>query len=256
MFKGSLYGQWEAIVTFTVMIVLADKNGEVDMTPEALSAATSIPLEIIRKGIASLEASDPESRTPDEDGRRIVRVSDTRTWGWTITNYEHYRAIRTTEERREYFRQYKRKHRPKRNKSPQCPPVGTESPQIPPIAVSSKQRQEAEESSSSPLERFVEPSHRAAYLAIRAEVQHAQSFDAMLETLVVPISGGAAYAWPIVGQAILEIHSTGGKATPNSIRAFCRKLTQPDAANGKRGTGGAAMWDEAREILRREETSS
>lgn len=191
MFKGSLYGQWEAIVTFTVMIVLADKNGEVDMTPEALSAATSIPLEIIRKGYREPRGVRPRGRTPDEDGRRIVRVSDTRTWGWTITNYEHYRAIRTTEERREYFRQYKRKHRPKRNKSPQCPPVGTESPQIPPIAVSSKQRQEAEESSSSPLERFVEPSHRAAYLAIRAEVQHAQSFDAMLETLVVPISGGS-----------------------------------------------------------------
>jgi len=135
MFKGSLYGQWEAIVTFTAMIVLADQDGEVDMTPGALSAATSIPLDIIQRGIAHLESPDAESRTPDEDGRRIVRVSDTRNWGWQITNHAHYRTMRTAEERREYFKQHKRKQRAK------CPPVSTTSPQSPPIAVSSKQRQ-------------------------------------------------------------------------------------------------------------------
>ena len=97
MFKGSLYGQWEAIVTFTVMIVLADQHGEVDMTAEALAAQTSIPLDIIKRGIADLETPDPKSRTPDDEGRRIVRVSDQRDWGWTITNYQHYRAIRTAE---------------------------------------------------------------------------------------------------------------------------------------------------------------
>jgi hypothetical protein len=134
MFKGSLYGSWEAIVTFTVMIVLADKEGEVDMTPQALAASTSIPLDIIQRGIALLEAPDTQSRTPDEDGRRIVRVSDSRDWGWRITNYAHYRAIRTAEERREYFKQHKRKKRAAKRKSP---PVSTTSPQSPPIAVGS-----------------------------------------------------------------------------------------------------------------------
>ncbi len=123
MFKGSLYGQWEAIVTFTCMIVLADQEGEVDFSPEALSAHTSIPLDIIQKGIASLEAPDPQTRTPDEDGRRIVRVSDERTWGWRITNYAHYRAMRNAEERREYFKQHKRKQRAASGK--QSPPVST-----------------------------------------------------------------------------------------------------------------------------------
>lgn len=131
MFKGSLYGKWEAIVTFTVMIVLADQEGEVDMTPEALAASTSIPLDIIQRGIKLLESPDPQSRTPDEDGRRIVRVSDSRDWGWRITNYAHYRAIRTAEERREYFRQHKRKQRAKKSKSP---PLSTRGPQSPPIA--------------------------------------------------------------------------------------------------------------------------
>lgn len=111
MFEGSLYGQWEAIVTFSCMIVLSDREGEVDITPEALSARTSIPLEIIQRGIASLEAPDPQSRTPDEEGRRIVRLSDTRAWGWRIVNHAKYRAIRTAEERREYHRNYWRTKR-------------------------------------------------------------------------------------------------------------------------------------------------
>lgn len=138
MFKGSLYGQWEAIVTFTVMIVLADQHGEVDMTPQALSAQTSIPLDIIKRGIRLLEAPDPKSRTPDEEGRRIVRVSDDRDWGWMITNYAHYRAIRSLEERREYMRQYQRERRQK------LKPVNTVNTASTPVnnvthAVSSKQ---------------------------------------------------------------------------------------------------------------------
>lgn len=146
MFKGSLYGQWEAIVTFTVMIVLADQHGDVDMTPEALSAQTSIPLEIIRRGIADLEQPDPESRTPDEEGRRIVRVSDSRNWGWHITNYEHYRQMRSLEERREYMRQYQRSRRSARRATRSVSEVNTASTPVNNVtqAVSSKQRQRKE----------------------------------------------------------------------------------------------------------------
>lgn len=111
MFKGSLYGHWEAIVTFTAMIALADEHGEVDMTAEALAAVTSFPLAIVQKGIAQLEQPDPASRTPTEEGRRLVRVSDHRAWGWRIVNYEQYRQLRSQAERREYMKQYQRKRR-------------------------------------------------------------------------------------------------------------------------------------------------
>ena len=106
MFSGSLHGHWQAIVTFQQMIVLADKDGTIEITPSALSATTSIPLDIIEAGIAVLEAPDPASRTPDEEGRRIIRINPDRPWGWHITNYAHYRGIRTAEERREYHKNY------------------------------------------------------------------------------------------------------------------------------------------------------
>lgn len=113
MFDGTLAtkGPWEAVVTFQQFIILADRNGHVDMTPEAISRRTTIPLEIIKKGIAVLEQPDAHSRTPDEGGRRIVRLSDSRPWGWHIVNHAHYRAIRSQEERREYMRQFQRRKR-------------------------------------------------------------------------------------------------------------------------------------------------
>ena len=116
IYKGTLamVGPWQALVTFQQMIILADQDGVVDMTPDALSRETTIPLDIITKGLEALSQPDPESRTPDEEGRRIVLLSDSRSWGWRIVNYDHYRKLQTDEERRAYHRRY---YREKRSKS-------------------------------------------------------------------------------------------------------------------------------------------
>src|SRR5690349_9652458 len=108
MYDGTLAtrGCWQALVTFQQLIILADRRGIVDMTPEAIARRTTIPFEVIRLGIAELEKPDPDSRTPDEEGRRIVRLNDDRAWGWRIVNHAHYRALRSEDERTEYHRRY------------------------------------------------------------------------------------------------------------------------------------------------------
>jgi len=113
MYDGTLatQGPWQAIVTFQQMLILADPTGIVDMTATAISRRTTIPLDIIETGIAALEQPDPESRLPDEDGRRIVRLDDHRGWGWQIVNFVHYRNIRDAEGRREYQREWVRQRR-------------------------------------------------------------------------------------------------------------------------------------------------
>jgi hypothetical protein len=133
MFDGTLatQGPWQALVTFQQLIILADKSGCVDMTAEAISRRTTIPLEIIETGLQELIKPDPKSRTPDEEGRRLVLLSDARDWGWRIVNYEHYRKIRSEEERREYHRRY---YHIKRKLNTSTPAHQTQ-----PIAVSSKQ---------------------------------------------------------------------------------------------------------------------
>lgn len=127
IFDGSLYGQFEPTVVFMAMLVLAEREGIVDMTTQAIAARCGYPLDIVQRGIAELEKPDPQSRTPDEEGRRIIRLEETRDWGWRITNYEKYEKIRSAEERREYFRLKKREQRAKvstlSTTRPHCPPL-------------------------------------------------------------------------------------------------------------------------------------
>lgn len=96
---------------FMDLIVLADSDGVVDMTMEAVARRTNVPIEEVRSAIEFLSAPDPASNSPAEDGRRLLPVDSAKTWGWQIVNYQHYRAIRNEEDRREYFRTYRQKER-------------------------------------------------------------------------------------------------------------------------------------------------
>ena len=101
MYDGSLCGYWEAIVTFQQMIVLCDADGVVDMTPQALVARTSIPLEHIKRGIELLGQPDKHSRSSLEGGRRIIPIDPNRPWGWEIVNYEYYKTLANKEDKKE-----------------------------------------------------------------------------------------------------------------------------------------------------------
>jgi hypothetical protein len=127
MYDGTLgtNGPWEALVTFQQLIVLADQDGVVDLTIPAIVRRTTIPQHIIEKGIAVLLLPDPDSRTPDDEGRRIVRLAEHRAWGWKIVNHAKYRAIRSDEERREYHRTYYRDVR-----KPKAKALSTDSQQL------------------------------------------------------------------------------------------------------------------------------
>jgi hypothetical protein len=100
MYDGTLAGDWRALVTFQQFLVLCDQQGVVDMTPQAISARTGIPMEILEPGITSLEQPDQFSRTPDCEGRRIERLDTHRPWGWRIVNYRKYRELVSAEQKR------------------------------------------------------------------------------------------------------------------------------------------------------------
>jgi hypothetical protein len=100
MYEGTLYGQWQAIITLQQLVILADADGVVDMTPPAIAARTSIPLDIIEAGLTQLAEVDKYSRTPTEDGRRIVLIDEDRPWGWRIVNYAYYRDLASREDKK------------------------------------------------------------------------------------------------------------------------------------------------------------
>lgn len=111
IYDGSLRKDWKALITFQQLLVLADEAGYVDKTPDAISARTTIPLDIIIHGLDQLSSPDPDSRSKEEEGRRIVLINPDRRWGWRIVNHKEYREIRTQSELRLYWSDAKRKSR-------------------------------------------------------------------------------------------------------------------------------------------------
>lgn len=100
MYDSTVAEDWRAMVTFQQLIVLADRKGFIDRTPQAISRRTNIPLEIIQAGLEALERPDPSSRSQEEGGARIIRIDEHREWGWRIVNYESYRAMVNEEQQR------------------------------------------------------------------------------------------------------------------------------------------------------------
>lgn len=120
IYQGTLRGNTNGLVVFTNMLAHADAAGWVDIHPRAISEETGLTLEQVQAAITELESPDPESRSPEREGRRIVRMDEHRAWGWIVVNHGKYRAIRSDEDRREQNRLAQQRFRESRNKSKQA----------------------------------------------------------------------------------------------------------------------------------------
>lgn len=101
MYDGTLSADWKAMIVFQQLIVLADRDGQIDYTPPALSRRTGIPLDVIEHGIGKLQEPDQYSRSREMEGRRIALIDEDRPWGWSIVNYSHYRDLASRADKRE-----------------------------------------------------------------------------------------------------------------------------------------------------------
>jgi len=104
IYQGTLRGNSHGLLVFTNLLAHCDKHGDVDMHPRAIAEEVGLTVEQVRSALLILESPDDESRSPEEQGRRIVRKDGHRDWGWTVVNYLKYRAIRDEDDRREQNR--------------------------------------------------------------------------------------------------------------------------------------------------------
>ncbi len=104
-------GKPELLLVFIDLLLNCDDEGIVDVHWKVIMDETGLSEEQVKKAIQELESPDPSSRNPNNEGRRIVRLSPTREWGWQVVNYQHYKEQRTYEERKEYMRNYMRDYR-------------------------------------------------------------------------------------------------------------------------------------------------
>ena len=221
-------------IVWITMLALSDKDGDVRSSPSGLARLANVSVEECQKALAKFEAPDPEDPTLEKDGRRI----EEREGGWFIYKYAHYRALQDAEARKASWRESSRKHRQKKSApSARRQRKSTE--------ADTDTKADTDASNTTHSAKFVRLEHTTVYEAIRAEAKSPVSFDAMLATLHEPISGGAAYDWKTIGQALLDLRANGSVVSANSIRAFCRKLTEPEhAKNGRKSgaTGDGIDW--------------
>lgn len=129
LYQGTLRGNTHGLVVFTNMLAHADSAGWVDIHPKAIAEEVGLTVEQVRAAIAELEAPDPESRSPEHEGRRIILLDEHRNWGWKIVNHGKYRSIRDEADRREQNRIAQEKFRNK-NKV-ELPEVSNSKPRKP-----------------------------------------------------------------------------------------------------------------------------
>lgn len=145
IYQGTLRGNSNGILVFTNMLAHCDKHGICDIHPRAIAEEVGLSQEAVRAAILELEAPDDESRSPEEEGRRIVRMDDHRAWGWRVVNYLKYRAIRDEDDRREQNRLAQEAWRLRKQNKPASATVSPDQP-----IQRQKQKQEAEEEKKDP----------------------------------------------------------------------------------------------------------
>jgi hypothetical protein len=117
IYQGTLRGRPHGLLVFTNLLAHADVHGIVDIHPNAIADEVGLSVEQVKTALLELESVDPESRSPENEGRRIVRMDGHRAWGWQIVNYGKYRSIRNEDDRREQNREAQARWREK-NKPP------------------------------------------------------------------------------------------------------------------------------------------
>lgn len=83
-------------IVWVTLLALADKNGEVSASVPGLAHIARVPLPAVEAALAKLAASDPYSRTPDENGKRIEEIPG----GWLLLNHAKYRKMANLEDQK------------------------------------------------------------------------------------------------------------------------------------------------------------
>ncbi|HEX6038882.1 hypothetical protein [Longimicrobium sp.] len=85
----------EVKLVWITMLLLGDGDGNVYGAVPGIARQAGVPVEACREAIKYLSGPDPDSRTPDHEGRRILPIDG----GWKIVNSRKYREMRTERQR-------------------------------------------------------------------------------------------------------------------------------------------------------------
>jgi len=121
LYTGSMFGAGPvpfALMPYIIATARPDSKvgAQVELNPKLLAAIIGAPESEIQAGIDYLCSPDPDSRSTEEGGRRLVKLGP---FDYRVVNYAKYRAIRDEEERRSQNRDAQARFRakPKRRRT-------------------------------------------------------------------------------------------------------------------------------------------
>lgn len=95
-------------LVWIAMLATADSNGVVTATIPGFARIAGVSTDEMRKAFTTLTSPDPESRSKELDGRRIIVLDN---GDWQLVNYAKYRAARDQDVRRLQNREAQARYR-------------------------------------------------------------------------------------------------------------------------------------------------
>jgi hypothetical protein len=105
-----MLGSGPEIFSVWAYVIANAVDGSVELNPRLISICIGISAEKAEEAITFLCGPDPNSRSSEEEGRRLVREGE---FQYRVVNHSVYRNMRNEEERRTYNRDKQREHRAK-----------------------------------------------------------------------------------------------------------------------------------------------
>jgi hypothetical protein len=108
-FTGSMSGAGaDMFAIWAYILANSDVNGEVELNPKLIAVMIGMPVENTIAVIEKLQQSDPNSRSKDQDGKRLIKSGE---FLYKIVNYQFYREIQNKKNQRDYMRNYMKNKR-------------------------------------------------------------------------------------------------------------------------------------------------
>jgi hypothetical protein len=239
------------VKVWITMLLKADKDGQVLSTIPGLVRAAALKRPQVESALAVLLAPDADSRTPDNEGRRIEVIEG----GWRILNSQKYRELRTKKQVADAERQrlWRETHGDSCDMSrPSQGVTAGHAPYADGDADADANGRDTKTTSSTAGDPFQEIV-KLLGLTSRQLVPWKSILSGMTEGMGTVKMQAAA--WPMLVEAAQELAAViakdGGEVTPSRYKAFVGKVLARQKANPRtprttdkasRGVAALAGW--------------
>jgi hypothetical protein len=111
MYEGSMIGAGMNVFAVWNYIITKGRAGAIEINPKLLAFTLGGREEDVVAALEFLQKPDPQSRSKEEGGRRIIKDGQ---FQYRIVNWEHYQRIKNAEDKREYNRVKQAEYRAKK----------------------------------------------------------------------------------------------------------------------------------------------